>query len=176
MKRLLALVFVAAFAATFFAPSSSLARRKRPIAYWYEYSVPFTCGSNATDPGRILTGDHATVIHAINPNTADATVYIGLALTYPTGSLVPGWVSDRVAATLPAGAASQASCQDALDLQNQIVAPPFSIPPYAQGFATIQSSVPLTVQQTHSVEMAGGQIALTNQAIAARRILPPPAP
>ncbi|MCP5060513.1 MAG: hypothetical protein GY937_27765 [bacterium] len=176
MKRLLALVCIAAFAVTFLAPASSLARKKRRVIYWYEYSVPFTCGSNATDPGRILTGDHATVIHAINSNTVDATVYVGLALTYPAGNLFPGWVSDRAAATLPAGAASQASCQDALDLQNQIVPPPFPIPPYAQGFATIQSSVPLTVQQTHSVEMPGGQIAFTNQAVAARMILPPPAP
>lgn len=177
MKRVLALVCVAAFAAAFLAPTSSAAKRRRkPVVYWYEYSVPFTCGTNATDAGRILMGDHATVIHAINPSTADATVYIGLALTYPAGNLLPGWVSSRVAATMPAGAASQASCQDALDLQNQIVAPPFPIPPYAQGFATIQSSIPLTVQQTHSVEMPGGQIAFTNQAIAARRILPPAAP
>ncbi|MBW2242480.1 MAG: hypothetical protein JRH01_10875 [Deltaproteobacteria bacterium] len=176
MKRLIALLCVAAFAATILAPSASLARKKKRGIYWYEYSVPFTCGSNATDPGRILTGDHATVIQAINAGTANATVYVGLALTYPTGALFPGWVSDRVAATLPAGAASQASCQDALDLQNQIVPPPFPIPPYAQGFATIQSSIPLTVQQTHSVEMPGGQIALTNQAIPGRRIVRPPAP
>ncbi len=43
MKRLLALVCIAAFAATFLAPASSLARRRRPVVYWYEYSVPFTC-------------------------------------------------------------------------------------------------------------------------------------
>lgn len=175
MKRNIALLCTAALVAAVFAPSASLAKKKKKV-FWYQYAVPFTCGTNATDPGRTLLGDHATVIQAFNPSTLDATVYVGLALTYPTGALLPGWVSNRVAATLPAGTASQASCQDALDLALLIPPPPFSLPAYAQGFAIIQSSRPLDVQRSHAVEMPGGQVALTSQAIAVRRIAPPAAP
>lgn len=176
MKRRIALLCAAALVAAVFAPSASLAKKKKKKVVWYQYAVPFTCGTNATDPGRTLMGDHATVIHAFNPGAVDATVYVGLALTYPTGALLPGWVSDRVAVTLPAGTASQASCQDVLDLQNLIIPPPFPIPAYAQGFGIIQSSVALDVQRSHAVEMTGGQVALTSQAIAARAISKPPAP
>ncbi len=150
--------------------------RKRKKVVWYQYAVPFTCGDNATDSGRTLTGTHASAVRIFNPSGATATLYSGLALDFPTGMLIPGWSSSRIATTLPAGTATQASCQDALDLQAQMPPPPFAIPAYVQGFAVIQSSVRLQVQVTHSVEMSGGSVAMNSQAITPVAIAPPPAP
>ncbi len=168
------LLGVLALLAMALTPSTAFAKKKK--VFWYQYAVPFTCGTNATDPGRTLMGDHATVIHAVNGNPVDATLHVGLSLTFPGGNLSEGWRSERAEVTLSAGAATQASCQDALDLASLMVPPPFPIPPYVQGYAVIQSSRPLDVQRSHAVEMAGGQVALTSQAIAGRPIVPPPAP
>ncbi len=171
----LALALAAVFLLPMLAPDMAAAKKKKKKVYWYQYAVPFTCGDNQTDPGRMLIGDHSSAIRVFNPGS-DATLYSGLALDFPLGMLLPGWTSDRIETALPAGTATQASCQDALDLAAQNPPPPFAIPPYVQGFAIVQSSRPLEVHVTRSVVTAGGAVTMATQKVAPVLISPPSAP
>ena len=178
MHRIVSLITVLVVALALLAPGAAFAKKKKKkkTVYWYQYAVPFTCGDNATDPGRTLMGDHATAVNLFNPGTGSATLYSGLALTFPAGMMVPGWASDRIATALPSRTGTQASCQDVLDLQAVLPPPPIPLPTYAQGFAMIQSSRPLDVHVTHAVEMPGGQVTMSSQKIPHVAIPVPTAP
>jgi hypothetical protein len=143
-----------------------------PPPPWYQYSVSFTCGHNASDLLHAVPGDYAFAVNVFNmSNTAVASVVKQVMLTNPPGGEQAGDVSSPIQETVPIASAMQVSCAEIL---NEFVYPSGAPTGLVQGVLVIKSSLFLDASATHFATGANGGISQNITPVAAIAI--PPAP
>ncbi len=151
-------------------PTAGLAKKKKLRLSWQQFSVPFTCGTNAADMVRAVPGDYAVSIDVHNPSDVDAVLIQRLALSFPPGALGAGDVSEARQDTLPAGAALQVSCAELMGSDFDFRgSPPASA--YIQGVLVIEASgAGVTVSRTQTATGATGEVSVDTDRVPARAV------
>jgi hypothetical protein len=154
--RLLVLALALAGTVLCLAPGAAFAKKKQPMA-WTQYTVPFTCGSNAADTERVVPGLYAASVDLHNLEMVDVTILERVALSFPPGGHVEGDVSAAVQRTLAAGSAVQLGCDDLLAFAFPGGAPATT---YVQGYLVLDASGPLGVSRTQTAAGATGEVSV----------------
>lgn len=133
---------------------------------WYQYAVPFTCGTNASDVDRAVPGDYAIAVNVLNANTSITRVLKQVQLTFPPGGEVAGASSDLIQEDVPASSAMQVSCAEILQEFVYPVAPTGLV----QGVLVIRSNRVLDVSASHIARGPGGELSQDVEPVIGRGI------
>lgn len=167
-----AALFVAAAFAILLAPDLAQARRRWVPPPWYEYAVPFTCGTNPSDTSRAVPGDYAVAVQILNTSTDPVRLRKQIRLSYPPGAERAGASSDVIRDQIPGELAIQVSCDDIINEFVYVTPLPTQNdkPGLIQGFMIIRAGAPLEVSVSHSAASASGDIAQNLQSVVGRSI------
>jgi len=121
---------------------------------FFEYAAKFVCGSqNNSQDMRLARGLYTTAINIHNPDdSAGVKFRKKIALTYPPGEQMPGWVSHWIEDELGPNEALEVDC---VDIQNKFFPGGFPTP-YIKGFVIIQSPISLDVTAVYTTAKPGG--------------------
>jgi len=143
-----------------------------PPPPWYQYTVPFTCGNNASNLDRAVPGDYAFAVNVLNTSTVIAQVIKQVHLAYPPGGEQAGTASSPIQEDLPGYSAIQVSCGEIL---NEFVYPTQPTG-FVQGVLVIKSNLFLDVSATHFAGGSNGGISQDVERAPAIAIAPSPLP
>ena len=142
----------------------------QPPPPWYQYSVPFTCGHNASDLDRAVPGDYAFAVNVLNMSSnAIAGIVKQVLLTNPPGGELPGDPSSPIQELLPVASAMQVSCGEILREFVYATGAPTGL---VQGVLVIKSSLFLDVSATHFATGPNGGVSQDVAPVAAIAIAP----
>jgi hypothetical protein len=159
MRLALAFALIAAVFAA--APDAAQAKSKNRSAA--QYVIPFTCGENLTDVGRVLPGRYAISVDVRSPSS-EASVDEQVILTYPPGGQLPGFASEVIAQTIPAGSAIQLGCDEILGASFLYQTPP-PVTPYVQGLLILTSRASLQVFATRTAQGTTGGLSMETESV-----------
>jgi hypothetical protein len=156
-------LMAAVFAA---APDAAQAKSKKKTSS--QYVIPFTCGENLVDVGRVLPGSYAISVDVRSPS-AEASVDEQVILTYPPGGQLPGFASDVIMQLVPAGSAMQISCDELLGAGFLYPVPP-PVTPYVQGLLILTSRTSLQVFATRTAQGTIGGLSMQTEMVPATTV------
>ena len=128
----------------------------------FQFVAKFTCGFDPqTKINRVLPGQYATAIVIQNPSYRHQLTFAArVALVFPPSVLAPGPVSPTIELALGANQALEIDCEE---LRGTFFGG-VPLPPYFQGFVTIETKRPLVVAATYTTAQpdADGNLAVTS--------------
>lgn len=160
-------------AAVAFAPGLAGAKPKYappppppPPPPWFQYSVPFTCGTNADGSERAVPGEYAVAVNVMNTSGGWVQLRKQVRLTYPPGAENAGAVSDVVKEHLAPDRAMQVSCDEVLN-EFAFASP---LPAFVQGFLVIRTNAYLDVSVSHTAAGPNGDVSQDVEVVVGRPI------
>jgi hypothetical protein len=136
---------------------------------WYQYTVPFTCGTNASDLDRAVPGSYAFAVNAFNMSTATTQLVKQVLLTFPPGGEQAGASSSPIEEDLAATSAMQVSCAEILHEFTYASGAPTGL---VQGVLVIKSNSFLDVSATHFATSPTGGVSQDVQAVSPIAVAP----
>ena len=134
---------------------------------WYQWAVPFSCGSNPADLNGAVRGTYAVAIEILNAGPHEVMLSKHVALSSPAATPAPA--AEPIRDALPAGQAFQVDCEEIVDslFALELSVP---VPSFLQGWLVVRAHAPLDVALTQTASGETGEVSVDVESIEPRPI------